>query len=557
MTSSTLLLAALLAAAPSSRALPTGSAPVAAPQIDADAPGAASDASAAREVPRAVPAPTVRPALTDRSAAEFEATLRTSPLGKGIAPVAGGLTGDQVAERAIDAAPSIGIRQMAIERAAARVDQTLVSFLPQISGKAGYTRLSKAAINFGSGAGLGAANGPPAGQDAAPVLVGPCPPEAGGVGQCVLDPMGSPVVVTPPFKIDIPLNSFSLQAQLAIPISDYILSLSPARRGPLAARESAELARDAERIKVETDARLAYFNWLRSVTALVVLHDALGRSEARLQDVQNLFDAGAATRSDVLRVDALVSAQQAAINDTQALRNTLEQSLSVMMNEPARPYEVGEDLLAAPPDLGRLPELDQMIDEALQSRLELRSLKRALDSYEEGIKATRASYYPRLDAFAEATYANPNQRFFPLSAVWRGSWSAGVQLSYSINQTLMTKAQVRGLKADKRELTLQGEQMRRGIKMEVVQAYTDRIRAIQAIELNTRSLASSAEAYRVASENYKAGAATTNDIIDAEGEQIQAGLRTINAHIDLRVANARLLYASGRRNPSTGKSSRK
>jgi outer membrane protein TolC len=92
--------------------------------------------------------------------------------------------------------------------------------------------------------------------------------------------------------------------------------------------------------------------------------------------------------------------------------------------------------------------------------------------------------------------------------------------------------------------------MRRGIKMEVVQAYGDRIRAIQAIELNTRSLASSAEAYRVASENYKAGAATTNDIIDAEGDQIQAGLRTINAHIDLRVANARLLYASGRRNPS-------
>jgi len=560
MTSSTLILAALLAAAPSSRALPTGSAlvsaPVPAPKAAPEATGAASDATAQppRDVPRAVPTPTVRPALTDRSAAEFEATLRTSPLGKGIAPVAGGLTGDQVAERAIDAAPSIGIQQMAIERAAARVDQTLVSFLPQISGKASYTRLSKAAINFGSGASLGAATGPTDGSAFQPVVVGPCP---GGVGQCVLDPGGVPVGVTPPFKIDIPLNSFSLQAQLAIPISDYILSLSPARRGPIAARESAELARDAERIKVETDARLAYFNWLRSVTALVVLHDALGRSEARLQDVQNLFDAGAATRSDVLRVDALVSAQQAAINDTQALRKVLEQSLSVMMNEAPRPYEVGEDLLAPPPDLGQLPELDQMVDEALASRLELRSLKRALDSYEEGIKATRASYYPRLDAFAEATYANPNQRFFPLSAVWRGSWSAGVQLSYSINQTLMTKAQVRGLKADKRELTLQGEQMRRGIKMEVVQAYTDRIRAIQAIELNTRSLASSAEAYRVASENYKAGAATTNDIIDAEGEQIQAGLRTINAHIDLRVANARLLYASGRRNPSTGKPPRK
>jgi outer membrane protein TolC len=492
-----------------------------------------------------VPAPRVRPALVEQNAAEFEATLRASPLGKGIAPVSGGLTGDQVAERTVNAAPSIGIKQMAIERAAAQVDQTLVRFLPQLTGKAGYTRLSKAAINFGSGASVGAANGPIDGD--ALIRVGACPD---GMGQCVLDPGGSPVGVAPPLKINIPLNSFSLSAQLAIPISDYILSLSPARKGPIAARESAELARDAERIKVETDARLAYFNWLRAVTALIVLEDALTRSEARMADVQNLFDAGAATRSDVLRVDALISAQQAAINDTRALRNTLEQSLAVMMNEPVRPYEVGEDLLAPPPDIGDLPDLDTMVDEALQNRLELRSLNRSIDGFEEGIKATRASYYPRLDAFADATYANPNQRFFPLRAIWRGSWSAGVQLTYSINQTLMTKAQVRGLKADKRQLVLQAELMRRGIKMEVVQAYGDRIRAIQAIELNTRSLASSAEAYRVASENYKAGAATTNDIIDAEGDQIQAGLRTINAHIDLRVANARLLYASGRRNPS-------
>ncbi len=539
MTSTTLLLAALLAAAPSSRPL-------------APTPGPDPTPS---DAPTTPPAPRVRPALVEQqNAAEFEATLRASPLGKGIAPVSGGLTGEQVAERTVAAAPTIGIKQMAIERAAAQVDQTLVRFLPQLSGKAGYTRLPKAAINFGSGSSVGAVNGPTDGQPFAPVTVGPCP---GGVGQCVLDPGGLPVGVTPPLKIQIPLNSFSLSAQLSVPISDYILSLSPARKGPIAARESAEFARDAERIKVETDARLAYFNWLRAVTALIVIEDALTRSEARLADVQNLFDAGAATRSDVLRVDALVSSQQAAINDTRALRNVLEQSLAVMMNEPVKAYEVGEDLLAPPADLGDLPTLDQMVDEALQSRLELRSLNRAIDGFEEGIKATRASYYPRLDAFAEATYANPNQRFFPLASIWRASWSAGVQLTYSINQSLMTKANVRALKADKRELILQAELMRRGIKMEVVQAYTDRIRATQAIELNTRSLAASAEAYRVASENYKAGAATTNDIIDAEGEQIQAGLRTINAHIDLRVANARLLYASGRRNPSSKQATRK
>lgn len=524
MTPSDLLLAALLAAAPASRA-------------DVDLPADPNPT-------RTVPSPSARPVLQEQSAAEFEATLRASPLGKGIAPVPGGLTDEMVAERSVEVAPSVEMRALAIERAAVRLDQTIVSFLPQLNLRAGYTRLSKAAINFGGGASVVPSGAAPTEVQPYELPVTPCADPA--AGQCAQG-----LLITPPFKISIPLNSYSLTAQLSVPISDYILSLTPARKGPIAARESAELARDAERIKVQTDARLAYYNWLRSFAALLVLEDALTRTEARLGDVQNLFDAGAATRSDVLRVDALLSAQQSAINDARALRTVLERSLAVMMKQPPRTYEVGEDLLAPPRDIGRLPQLDEMIDEALQSRLELRSLQRAIDGVEQGIKATRAGYYPRLDAVADATYANPNQRFFPLSPVWRGSWSAGVQLSYSINSTLRTKATVRQYKADKRELIIQAEQMRRGIALEVTQAYADRIRAIQAIELNTRGLASAAEAYRVASENFKAGAATTNEIIDAEGDQIQAGLRAINAHIDLRVANARLLYSTGRLNPGS------
>lgn len=475
---------------------------------------------------------------------ELERILRESPLGKGLVPVAGGLTDDAVAERAVAASPSLQIKQEAIERAAARVDQAIVSFLPTIGVKASYSRLSKAAINFGGGASVAAVNGPSEGV--APITVGDCP---GGQGQCALDPQGVPLVITPPFKIQIPLNSYSLSANLSVPISDYILSLAPARKGTLAARESAVFARDAERVKVQTDARLAYYNWLRGVASLVVIEDSLERTRSRLVDAENLFNAGSATRSDVLRVDALVSSQQSAIADARAFRKIAERNLAVMMNEPTRAYDVGEDILAPPPDLGELPSVDDLIAEAQANRLEVRSLERAVDGMHQNIRATRAQYYPRLDAFADALYANPNQRFFPLSPVWRASWSVGVQLSYTINQSLRTKAQVRELKTNKRELVLQAELMRRAIAIEVAQAYHDRERALAAIELSTRGLASSVEAYRVASENYKLGAATTNEIIAAEGEQVQAALRAVNSRIDLHVATTRLLYATGRLNP--------
>jgi outer membrane protein len=477
---------------------------------------------------------------------DLDAVLRDSQLGKRLAPVPGGLTTAAVAERAAMVSPSLQLKQNAIERAAAKVDQAIVGFLPQVGVKAGYTRLSKAAINFGGGAGVGALNGPADGQAFAPITVGACP---GGVGECVLDPMGQPLIITPPFKIQVPLNSYSLSASISVPISDYILSLAPARKGTLAARDAAVLARDAERVKVQTDARLAYYNWLRAVASLLVIEDSLQRTESRLVDVQHLFDAGSATRSDVLRVDALVSAQQAAIADAVAFRRVAERGLAVMMNEPLRAYEVGDDILAPPRDIGEVGDLDRLIAEAHGQRLELRSLEKALVGTREGIRATRAQYYPRLDAFADAVYANPNQRFFPQQQVWRGSWSVGVQFSYTINQSVRTKAQVREQKTNQRDLVLQAEMMRRAIAMEVAQAFHDRERAMAAVELSTRSLASAIEAYRVASENYRLGAATTNEIIDAEGQQVQAALHAVNSHIDLHVATTRLLYSTGRLNP--------
>jgi outer membrane protein len=225
-----------------------------------------------------------------------------------------------------------------------------------------------------------------------------------------------------------------------------------------------------------------------------------------------------------------------------------------MMNEEPDNFAIGEDMLAPPKDLGQLPELDRLIAEAQQNRLEIKSLEQAIDRHRDGHPHHPGRLLPAPRRVRRGHLRQPQPALLPPRRRLARIVVAGVSLSYTINQTLMTKARVREMKSDKRELIHQLELMRRGIAMEVTQAYGDRIRALAAIELNTKALASSAEAYRVASESYAAGAATTNEIIDAEGQQVQASLQAVNAHIDLRVANARLLYATGRLNPGNKRS---
>jgi outer membrane protein len=479
----------------------------------------------------ATPAPLAAPAAAPEAF--------TDPLILALTPAPGGLTADDVARYALRSAPSIGVRTAELQQAAARVDLTMINYLPQLQGAAAYSRLSKVNVDFGGGgSSVGTAN-------AGPLVIGTCP---GGQGQCVLDSMGVPAIAAP-FAFVFPLNSYSLSAALSVPLSDYILSLVPARRSSQAGVEAARLARAAEVIKVEADARIAYYNWLRTIAAVVVADTSAQRSKARLLDAEAAFEAGVASQADVLRLDALVASTESAVVQAAAARDLAASHLALMMARGDATFAVGEDVLTPPSAAAPLRALPQLIDEAHAQRLELRSLGQHGRALDEGRRIYRAGYLPRLDAFADATYANPNQRFFPLSEEWNASWSAGARISYSLGQAMLARARLRENRADIHRLDQQAEQLRRGIAMEVTSAYLDRQRALATIELNARAVRSSEEAYRVATELFQAGTATTTDIIEAELARVSATLQEVNARIDLRVAELRLLYATGRLAP--------
>jgi outer membrane protein TolC len=45
---------------------------------------------------------------------------------------------------------------------------------------------------------------------------------------------------------------------------------------------------------------------------------------------------------------------------------------------------------------------------------------------------------------------------------------------------------------------------------------------------------------------FRAGKASVTDLISAQSAQVNAQLQFVNAHIDLRVAESKIVYATGR-----------
>jgi outer membrane protein TolC len=464
------------------------------------------------------------------------------PLAAALAAQPGGLTPDDVARRAMRTRRSIRAKQADLRAAQARVDQALVSYFPRVTVAASYTRLSEVEnAGLGGGALVGA-------QNEGLLGTGPCPQNAAAT--CVVDSKGGPVGA---FSFSFPTvnNSFSLTAQLAVPISDYVLRISQGYAAASHALSAKELEVQAETLQVASDAKIAYFNWARAKGQAAVAEQSVEQARAHVDDAKIAQAAGIVSRADVLRIEAQVASAEQVRAEVQAFESVAAEQLRIVIQaQPSEALSLGIDVLSSDPG-GTSEALDGLQRQALQRRLEIRALDETQHSLKNAVSLARAAYFPRVDAFAQYTYANPNQRIFPSVAEWNGTWEAGLRATWTINDTFTAMGSVAEAKARAEMVAEQKAALMEGLRMEVASALADLQKARASIEAANRGLIAAEESLRVRQLLFKTGRATSLDLVDAETEATRARLRRIDAHVGLFVAQTRLAHATGRDVPQS------
>jgi len=456
----------------------------------------------------------------------------------------GGLTADQVAQRAVAASPTLAARRAQIDASNAQIAKTTAQFFPRVTLSATYTRLSKAENSMG-GSIVGA--GTPGGLG-----VGPCDPRDSASPTCVLDAAGDPIGARA-FEFPTTRNSYDLTAEVGVPLSDYVFTMPSAVGATRANAEADELGKQSAARDVAHEARVAYHDWLRAVAATSITESSLARTNALLKDTRTAFELGAATRADVLRVEALVANTELQLDKAGTMRQLAAARLAILMDESPREYVPGQsiriDQHAAPPSQsvgGERQVLAQLVEEATSRRLELTSLDARARALRKAERASDAMRIPRLDGFGQLSHAKPNQRFMLDTENWHTSWAVGLRLSYTINDTFTNGAQTKELKAQRAQLEANRTELERGIRLQVTNAYLEARRARLAVATAEKAHEAAAEAYRVSRELYRAGQATTTDLLAAENDLMQASLQQVDASIALEVAELNLNHVVGR-----------
>jgi outer membrane protein TolC len=445
-----------------------------------------------------------------------------------LAPQPGGLTGETVGMRAAATSFSAVAAAEQVRAAAARVDQSWAGFLPRLTVNAQYTRLSSfTAPTFGGG---------PAGIYS---VVSSQPPGTINPTDTVVAPAAQG------FAFPLVLNQWTLQAQIAVPISDYFLRINQGYTAATHAQEAARHDLLTLRARSATEAIIAFYNDIRARGGAAVAEQALVNVKAHAVDAENQFKVGNASRADVLRAETQIAAAELTVARMKNLVSLLDKQVRTALHAKEGEFSTsGEDFANPPsPPAG---ELKTYVGQALAARPELKSFDANLAALRKTAGIARAGNYPRVTAFGEATVANPNPRRVPQTADWFPSWSVGLQASWSPNDVLTAQPAAREADARIAALEAQRTQLGESIELEVTQALQTFTESKVELETTRRQILTATEAHRVAHELFVNGRATATLVIDAETELTRARLEAVNANLDAFVARTRFEHALGR-----------
>ena len=347
---------------------------------------------------------------------------------------------------------------------------------------------------------------------------------------------------------DLPSN-YRVRGEVALPL--YTAGRIAAAVG---AAEAERASANADRRAVEADIRLevtrAYWTLVTSREAAAVLQRALERTDAWVGDVKSRVDAGLLPPNDVLSAQAQRARQSVRLiqarHEAAADELELARLIGVDVTQPIATSSPADTAPAGLAALGEEPPAT-LVARALEQRPEREALAARQSSLRLSADAARAATRPQVTALAAVEPARPNPRFVPRTDEWRTSWDLGVSLTWPVFDGGRARAESAAALAQSAAVDHRRRDFDARVAVDVRQRLLDLASVRAAQVAAAEAIAAAAEAHRVVLERFRAGVATSADVLDAEVALLEAELERTRLAASLRLSEARLLRVVGGR----------
>jgi outer membrane protein len=282
----------------------------------------------------------------------------------------------------------------------------------------------------------------------------------------------------------------------------------------------------------------AYFEVLKAEKLVEVSKDSLRRMEEYKQVTERV----ASTRrtkaniSDLLRARTLVSQAGIVVTISTDRLKISRQKLFLLTRLP------GDAALGEPQTLS-LPagSVDQLTQIALESRDDYAGSRLGLKVAEENITIVKGAHFPQLSAVGGMQYTDS----YPATGLDATVYYAGLRLQIPIFEGGLMRAEIAEAKSKFRQSELALNQLRRAIETDVYEAYINA--QTQTTVLNTAKVQhdDARENYRTITDLFGEGLVSSLAVIDAQQALFVSERELVNATYDQQVAILKLQKSTG------------
>ena len=446
------------------------------------------------------------------------------------------LTVDEAVKKSVDASRLLRVSESKVVQANAKIEETNSTSLPSVTLSGGYTRLSNVPVfsfdNASTITGmLSLLNALPGSS-----LQGQFSPQYIQTAGDLVRSQGS----TSLFPALLDQTQFRLSAQQVLFAGGKIA----------AAKDVAKYSYNAAKLDVENDkltmaynTRQIYWQLYKALEVKKSLMESVRQLTARVTDAEILQKGGMVTTNEVLKLKVSLSNLNVQILEVET---QVRSTMVALNNLTGQPLNTQIELSSQPSYSNTMSEdANQLISNAQQKRPDVLATEQRINMAKTGVDISNANWYPTVAVTGNVTYANPNQRIIPSKQQFDATWDVGVNFQWSVWNWMATSHQTAQSQAQLIQAEEGSKAVKENIAVEITQNYLSLKPVKERIKVSDESIVQAQENYSVVSNKYKAGTATSTDVIEAETLLLQTKVNKISAIADYELALAKLKKSLG------------
>ncbi|SHH00791.1 Outer membrane protein TolC [Flavobacterium fluvii] len=280
-----------------------------------------------------------------------------------------------------------------------------------------------------------------------------------------------------------------------------------------------------------------YANLHKAQRTIELLKENQKSAQQRVNDFVALEKNGIIPRNDLLKAQLQVSKIQLSLDEALHNEKIINYYLVTLLKLPAETR-----LAVTESDLINFPKNAIPTDEqpAFQNRKDLEALQFQEKATQNNIKIAKGDYYPNVALTGGYTALNLNNVVTLENAMF-----VGVGLSYDISGILKNGTQVKIAESKALEIKNTEELLKDNIRVQVQQSITNYDLAIKQNVVYNQAVEQATENYRIVKDKYENGLSDTNDLLEADVEQLKSKIAETIAKVDVIQKYYELLSATG------------